>query len=130
MKRTSVVLRNMLQATLRLVDKSFQPTIIRYRRGWNVTGKETKMQPQSDFEKEVADLIVESLNLEDIDAGEIAPEEPLFGDGLALDSIDALELALAITQKYSVQLRADDANIREVFGSLRSLSAYIQEHRS
>ena len=63
-------------------------------------------------------------------ASEIEPEEPLFGDGLALDSIDALELALAITQKYSVQLKADDANIREVFGSLRSLSAYIQEHRA
>lgn len=88
------------------------------------------MQPQSDFEREVADLIVESLNLEDIEASEIVPDEPLFGDGLALDSIDALELALAITQKYSVQLRADDANIREVFGSLRSLSAYIQEHRA
>jgi acyl carrier protein len=88
------------------------------------------MQPQSDFEKEVADLIVESLNLEDIDAGEIDPEEPLFGDGLALDSIDALELALAITQKYSVQLKADDANVKEVFGSLRSLSAYIAEHRA
>ena len=88
------------------------------------------MQPQSDFEKEVADLIVESLNLEDIDAEEIDPEEPLFGDGLALDSIDALELALAITQKYSVQLKADDANVKEVFGSLRSLSAYISEHRA
>jgi acyl carrier protein len=88
------------------------------------------MQPQSDFEKEVADLIVESLNLEDIDAGEIDPEEALFGDGLALDSIDALELALAITQKYSVQLKADDANVKEVFGSLRSLSAYIAEHRA
>jgi acyl carrier protein len=88
------------------------------------------MQPQSDFEREVADLIVESLNLEDIDASEIEPEEPLFGDGLALDSIDALELALAITQQYSVQLRADDANIREIFGSLRSLSAYIEENRA
>lgn len=88
------------------------------------------MQPQSDFEREVADLIVESLNLEDVDASEIEPEEPLFGDGLALDSIDALELALAITQQYSVQLRADDANIREIFGSLRSLSAYIEENRA
>jgi acyl carrier protein len=88
------------------------------------------MQPQTDFEKEVADLIVESLNLEDIEASEIEPEEALFGDGLALDSIDALELALAITQKYSVQLKADDANVREVFSSLRSLSAYIQEHRA
>ncbi len=88
------------------------------------------MQPQSDFEKEVADLIVESLNLEDIEPGEIEPEEALFGDGLALDSIDALELALAITQKYSVQLKADDANIKEIFGSLRSLSAHIEEHRA
>jgi acyl carrier protein len=88
------------------------------------------MQVQSDFEKEVADLIVEALNLEDIEASEIDPIEPLFGEGLALDSIDALELALAITQKYSVQLKADDANVREVFGSLRSLSAYIADHRS
>ncbi|MEO1202141.1 MAG: phosphopantetheine-binding protein [Pseudomonadota bacterium] len=87
------------------------------------------MQPHSDFEKEVAELIVESLNLEDVEPSEIDPEEPLFGDGLALDSIDALELALAITQKYSVQLKADDANIKEVFSSLRSLSAYVDEHR-
>jgi acyl carrier protein len=128
--RTSVVPGNMLRVTPRLVDKSFQPTIIRYQRDRNVTGKETRLQPQTDFEKEVADLIVESLNLEDIEASEIEPEEALFGDGLALDSIDALELALAITQKYSVQLKADDANVREVFSSLRSLSAYIQEHRA
>lgn len=87
------------------------------------------MQPQSEFEKEIADLIVECLNLEDIDASEIDPADPLFGDGLSLDSIDALELALAITQKYSVQLKADDANIKEIFGSLRSLSAYVSEHR-
>lgn len=85
------------------------------------------MPPQSDHEKEVAELIVECLNLEDIGAADIEPEQPLFGDGLGLDSIDALELALAITQKYSVQLKADDANIQEVFGSLRSLSAYIAE---
>ncbi|MDH3613120.1 MAG: phosphopantetheine-binding protein [Gammaproteobacteria bacterium] len=85
------------------------------------------MQEQSEHEQEVAELIVESLNLEDISATDIEPEEPLFGDGLGLDSIDALELALAITQKYSVQLTADDANIQGVFGSLRSLSAYISE---
>lgn len=96
----------------------------------NVTEKDTTMQPQSELEKEIAELIVESLNLEDIAAGDIEPEEPLFGEGLALDSIDALELALAITQKYSVQLRADDANIQEVFGSLRNLSAYVAEHRA
>jgi acyl carrier protein len=86
------------------------------------------MPSQSEHEKEVAELIVECLNLEDINAGDIDPEEPLFGDGLGLDSIDALELALAVTQKYSVQLRADDANVQEIFGSLRNLSAYIAEN--
>lgn len=83
---------------------------------------------QSAEEHEVAELIVETLNLEDMSAEDIDPEEALFGDGLALDSIDALELALAITQKYNVQLRADDANVKEVFHSLRSLTAYVQEH--
>lgn len=87
------------------------------------------MQSQSVYENEVAELIVESLNLEDISAADIAPEEPLFGDGLGLDSIDALELALAVTQKYAVQLKADDANVQEVFSSLRSLSAYIAANR-
>ena len=86
------------------------------------------MPSQSEHEKEVAELIVECLNLEDISAGDIDPEEPLFGDGLGLDSIDALELALGVTQKYSVQLRADDANVQEIFGSLRNLSAYISEN--
>lgn len=83
------------------------------------------MQPQSEYEHEIAELIVESLNLEDVSADDIELDEPLFGDGLGLDSIDALELALAVTQKYSVQLRADDANVQEIFGSLRSLSVYI-----
>lgn len=88
------------------------------------------MRTQSDFEQEVAQLIVESLNLEDIGASDIDPEDALFGEGLGLDSIDALELALAISQKYSVQLKADDANVQEVFGSLESLSAYIAENAS
>ena len=88
------------------------------------------MQPQTENELELAELIVESLNLEDISAADIQPEEQLFGDGLGLDSIDALELALAVTQKYAVQLRADDANIQEVFGSLRSPSAYIDANSS
>ena len=82
---------------------------------------------QTEFEKEVANLIVESLNLEDVEPNDIDPVAPLFGDGLALDSIDALELALAIMQKYSVQLKSDDADVKEVFGSLRSLSAFIED---
>jgi acyl carrier protein len=82
---------------------------------------------QSAEEHEVAELIVETLNLEDMSAEDIDPEEALFGNGLGLDSIDALELALAISQKYDVQLRADDTNVKEVFYSLRSLTAYVLE---
>lgn len=85
---------------------------------------------QSVEEREIAELIIEALNLEDMSASDIDPEQPLFGDGLELDSIDALELALAITQKYDLPLRADDANIEEVFYSLRSLTNYVQEHKS
>jgi acyl carrier protein len=70
------------------------------------------MQTQTEQERELAELIVEALNLEDVSPEEIMPEEPLFGDGLGLDSIDALELALAITQKYSIQLKADDKDMQ------------------
>ncbi len=56
------------------------------------------------------------------------PEDPLFGEGLGLDSIDALELALAITQKYAIQLKADDENMQQAFGTLRTLNAYIMEN--
>ena len=83
------------------------------------------MQTQTEQERDLAELIVEALNLEDISAEEIEPEEPLFGDGLGLDSIDALELALAITQKYSIQLKADDKDMQEAFGNLRTLNEYI-----
>jgi acyl carrier protein len=83
------------------------------------------MQTQTEQERELAELIVEALNLEDVSAEEILPEEPLFGDGLGLDSIDALELALAITQKYSIQLKADDEDMQKAFGNLRTLNEYI-----
>jgi acyl carrier protein len=86
------------------------------------------MQTQSDREQALALLIVETLNLEDVSPSDIDPEQPLFGDGLGLDSIDALELALAITQKYAVQLRSDDENMQKVFGTLRSLNTFIEEH--
>ena len=88
------------------------------------------MSEQTEEERQLAELIVESLSLEDVSASDIRPEAPLFGDGLGLDSIDALELALAITQKYAIQLRAGDENREQVFGTLRSLSAYIVENRA
>jgi acyl carrier protein len=83
---------------------------------------------QSPLEQEVAGLIVTTLEL-DVDADAIDPEAPLFRDGLGLDSIDALELALAISRRYGVQLRADDENNRRIFQSLRALAAYIEENR-
>lgn len=86
------------------------------------------MQVQSDQERELAELIVDTLNLEDTRPAEIEPEELLFGDGLGLDSIDALELALAISQKYDVQLKAEDENTQSAFSTLRSLNAFIQEN--
>lgn len=83
------------------------------------------MESQTEQERELAQLIIESLNLEDMRAEEIDPEEQLFGEGLGLDSIDALELALAITQRYNVQIKAEDENMKEAFSTLRSLTAYI-----
>jgi acyl carrier protein len=79
-------------------------------------------------ELELAQLIVRTLNLE-IAASEIAPEAPLYAEGLGLDSIDILEISLAVSQSYGVKLRSDDANNKEIFRSLRSLSQYIQAHR-
>lgn len=88
------------------------------------------MAEQTASEQKLAALIVDTLNLEDTEPSEIQPEEPLFGDGLGLDSIDALELALAINQAYGVQLRSEDENTREVFANLRSLDTYIQANQS
>jgi acyl carrier protein len=81
---------------------------------------------QTPNERQLAELIVESLNLEDIDPAEIEPEKRLFGGDYGLDSIDALELALAISKRYGVQLKADDENNRHVFANLRSLNAHIE----
>ena len=87
------------------------------------------MTEQTPLEREVADLIVESLNLEDVQAAEIDPQAPLFGDGLGLDSIDALEISLAISTRYGFQLRSDDSDNPRIFASLRALSGYIDEQR-
>jgi acyl carrier protein len=81
-------------------------------------------------EAELARLLVESLNLEGVDPADIDPEARLFGDGLGLDSIDALELALAISKRYGFQLRSDSDENRRIFASLRALSAHIQQHKA
>ena len=87
------------------------------------------MGEQTQQEKELAEVLVIALDLEDVSAEEISPEAPLFGfdapDSLGLDSIDALEISLAIVQKYGVQLKADDENNRQIFSSLRALATHI-----
>lgn len=83
----------------------------------------------NDHEREIAQLIIDTLNLEDITVEEIEPEEPLFNEGLGLDSIDALELALAISKNYGFQLRSDDSENARIFSSLRALSEHVEANR-
>jgi acyl carrier protein len=80
-------------------------------------------------ELEVARLIVSALSLE-VAPEDIEPEAPLFNDGLGLDSIDALEMALAVSKAYDVKLRSDDERNHRIFSSLRSLAAHIEKHRT
>ncbi len=81
-----------------------------------------------ELEIELKYLIVESLLLEDVKAEEIDSDAPLFVEGLGLDSIDALELGMALRRKYGVEIKADDERNQETFRSVRSLATFIQEH--
>jgi acyl carrier protein len=86
--------------------------------------------PSTDeLHREVAALMVESLNLE-ISADQISADDPLFGEGLGLDSIDVLEVALVVSKRYGLQLRADSADNQRVFSSLRTLCDYIAAQRT
>ena len=75
--------------------------------------------------RELAALIVEGLNLEDVDPEQMDLAAPLFGDGLGLDSLDILEISLLIQQRYGVKLKADDPNNAAIFASLRDLAEHI-----
>ena len=81
------------------------------------------------LERELAALFVQALNLE-TPAAQIDPATPLFGDGLGLDSIDILEVALEVSHRYGFQLRSDDENNHQIFQSLRSLAAHVAQHRT
>lgn len=85
---------------------------------------------QTPAEHELAELIVTSLNLEAVTAEQIEPEQALFGADLGLDSIDALELALAVSKRYGIQLRSDGDDNHKIFASLRALSTHIDQHRT
>ena len=97
-----------------------------------LAGHELQQTPslsqQSAFEAEVAALIARAVNLE-TPPDQIEPTAPLFGEGLGLDSIDLLEIALAVTQRYGCELRSDDPDNARIFASLRNLAAHIAERR-
>jgi acyl carrier protein len=83
----------------------------------------------SDLVQEIAEEIVRTLNLE-VAPAEIDPKAPLYGEGLGLDSIDILEVALLVSRKYGFQLRANDESNVRIFGSLESLATHVAAHRT
>jgi acyl carrier protein len=82
-----------------------------------------------DLQREVAELMIECLNLE-VTADQISPDAPLYGEGLGLDSIDVLEVALEVSKRYGLQLRSDSEDNKIIFASLRSLADYIAAQRA
>ena len=95
----------------------------------SVLSSGSRESDQSAFESEIARLIAEVVNLECAPA-EVDPVAPLFGEGLGLDSIDLLEVALAVSQAYGFSLRSDDPDNRRIFSSLRAFAAHIAKHRT
>ncbi|PHM53403.1 acyl carrier protein AcpC [Xenorhabdus sp. KK7.4] len=92
--------------------------------------QESNMQElNQNLQIEIKQLIIDTLNLEDITPADIETEAPLFGDGLGLDSIDALELGLAIKTRYGIVLSAESEDIRQHFSSVATLASYIQSQQ-
>lgn len=81
------------------------------------------------LELELKRLIVESLRLEDVKAEQIDSDQPLFVEGLGLDSIDALELGMALQRQYGVEIKAGDERNEEIFRSVRSMAAFLEKRR-
>jgi acyl carrier protein len=79
---------------------------------------------------ELKDLLIDGLHLEDVEPDEIDLNEPLFGEGLGLDSIDALEIAVLLDRKYGVRISSGDDKNPEIFASLNSLAEFVAENRS
>ncbi len=78
---------------------------------------------------EIAEILVEALNL-DVVAAEIDPEAPLYGEGLGLDSIDILEVALVVSKRYGLQLKSDSEDNHRIFSSLRNLTEHVAIHKT
>jgi acyl carrier protein len=84
----------------------------------------------NDLEKEVAQVVIESLNLQDVRLDDIRPDDPLYGEGLGLDSIDILEVALVVSKRYGFELRSDDPDNQKIFSSIATLAEHIRTHRT
>ncbi|WP_053239129.1 phosphopantetheine-binding protein [Sandaracinus amylolyticus] len=82
------------------------------------------------MEQQIKELIVEALMLDDVRPEDIDSDAPLFVTGLGLDSIDALELAMAIDKKFGVRIRADDEQNKHIFANVKNLAGYVQQHKS
>lgn len=82
------------------------------------------------LENEIAQLIIDTLNLEHLSAADIPPDQALFGDGLGLDSVDALELALALQKQYGIRIESDVKDARQHFASVAALAAFVQATRN
>jgi acyl carrier protein len=91
--------------------------------------QQSALSADAALQREIAALFVQSLNLE-IAPQDIDPDAPLYGEGLGLDSIDILEVALIVSKKYGVQLRADSQENHKIFRSLRHLAEHIAKQRT
>jgi acyl carrier protein len=82
------------------------------------------------LQQDIAQLIIDTLNLEHLQATDIPPEQPLFGQGLGLDSVDALELALALQHRYNIQIASDSRDARQHFATVASLAAFVEAQQA
>ncbi|QEI07626.1 acyl carrier protein [Pigmentiphaga aceris] len=82
------------------------------------------------LEHDIKALIIDSLGLEDIEPKDIPSDQPLFGDGLGLDSVDALELALALQKRFALKIDPDAKDTRDHFATVATLAAFVIEKRN
>ena len=83
----------------------------------------------NELERELAELMIRELNLEDIEIAAVSGNTAIYGEGFGLDSIDILEIALLISKKYGFELRSDNPDNTKIFSTLGALAAYVAEHR-
>lgn len=83
-----------------------------------------------ELKQEIKEMIISSLELEDVKPEDIKDDAPIFGEGLGLDSIDALELGVAIKKKFNVKLSAENSDSRKHFASVNALAEFISAERS